>query len=72
MFDEPVRLLTDELTLPAPDALRLVIADGQDDTWASIRFGEDWAAVAELLPRLDDSTTRVVVYNAIRDAVRDS
>ena len=32
----------------------------------------DWAAVAELLPRLSDSTTRVVVYNAIRDAVRDS
>ena len=72
VLDEPVRLLADELTLPAPDTLRLVIADGQDDTWAKIRFGEDWAAVAELLPGLSDSTTRVVVYNAIRDAVRDS
>jgi aminopeptidase N len=72
VLDRPVRLLTDELTLPAMPELRLVVADGQDDTWAKIRFGDDWAGVAELLPRLSDSTTRVVVYNAVRDAVRDS
>ncbi|MFL6163059.1 MAG: aminopeptidase N [Jatrophihabitantaceae bacterium] len=72
VLDQPVRLLSDELTLPASTDLRLVVADGQDDTWAKIRFGDDWAAVAGLLPRLADNGTRVVVYNAIRDAVRDS
>jgi aminopeptidase N len=72
VLDEPVRLLAEELALPAKDELRLIVADGEDETWAKVRFGGQWAAVAELLPQLPESTTRVVVYNAIRDAVRDS
>ncbi len=72
VLDEPVRLLADELAVPAPVELSLAVVDGQDDTWAKVRFGGRWAQVAELLPRLPGSTTRVVVYNAIRDAVRDS
>jgi len=72
VLDEPVRLLADELAVPTPVELSLVVVDGQDDTWAKVRFGGRWPTVAELLPRLPESTTRVVVYNAIRDAVRDS
>jgi len=53
--------------------LRLVVADSADDSWAKIRFGSaGWQPVAELLPRIASAPTRVVLYNAIRDAVRDA
>ena len=51
----------------------LVLPDRYDDTWAKIRFGPDgWSRVAEVLPALADETATVVIYNAIRDAVRDA
>jgi len=71
VLDQPLRVEADESSLEAGHAVRLAVVDADDNTWAKIRFGEDWTAVAELLPRLPDSTTRVVVCNAIRDAVRD-
>ena len=53
--------------------LRLVVADSADDSWAKIRFGAaGWQPVAELLPRIAAAPTRVVLYNTIRDAVRDA
>jgi aminopeptidase N len=56
-----------------PGALRLVVADSADDSWAKVRFGAaGWQPVAELLPRIAAAPTRVVIYNAIRDAVRDA
>jgi len=59
------------ITVPA-DAL-LVVPDLHDDTWAKIRFGPDgWSRVAEALPRIIDEQPAVVIYNAIRDSVRDA
>ena len=59
------------ITVPA-DAL-LVIPDLHDDTWAKIRFGPDgWSRVAAALPGITDERAAVVIYNAIRDAVRDA
>jgi aminopeptidase N len=59
------------VTLPTGTAL--VLPDRYDDTWAKIRFGPDgWVRVAEVLPALADETATVVIYNAIRDAVRDA
>ncbi|MDQ1743733.1 MAG: aminopeptidase, partial [Pseudonocardiales bacterium] len=53
--------------------LALVVADSSDDSWAKIRFGvAGWSAVADLLPRIEAAPTRVVLYNAVRDAVRDA
>ncbi|HEX8094627.1 aminopeptidase N [Jatrophihabitans sp.] len=53
--------------------LRLVVADSADDSWAKIRFGTaGWQPVADLLPRITAAPTRVVLYNAVRDAVRDA
>jgi aminopeptidase N len=53
--------------------LALVVADSADDSWAKIRFGTaGWQPVAELLPRIAEAPTRVVLYNAVRDAVRDA
>ena len=54
------------------DAL-LVIPDLHDDTWAKIRFGPDgWSRVAAALPAMTDEQAVVVIYNAIRNAVRDA
>ena len=59
------------ITVPA-DAL-LVIPDLCDDTWAKVRFGPDgWSQVAAALPGITDELAAVVIYNAIRDAVRDA
>ena len=56
-----------------PAATALVLPDLRDATWAKIRFGlQDWSGVAAVLPTLADETASVVIYNAIRDAVRDA
>ncbi|MDQ2838903.1 MAG: aminopeptidase N [Actinomycetota bacterium] len=72
VLDESVRLVDELVSLPAADSIRLVVADSLDQTWAKVRFGPDgWHAVAEVLPRIEQDLTRVVIYNAIRDGVRD-
>jgi aminopeptidase N len=77
-LDERITLEGDEVPVlpaagPVRQALRLVVADAADDSWAKIRFGTaGWSAVAELLPRITTAPTRVVLYNAVRDAVRDA
>ena len=58
------------VTVPAETVL--VIPDLLDASWAKIRFGPGgWSKVAAVLPLLDAEQPSVVVYNAIRDAVRD-
>jgi aminopeptidase N len=64
--DAPIRL-----SVPADTTL--VVPDLRDATWAKIRFGpQSWSGVAAVLPTLTDETATVVIYNAIRDAVRDA
>ncbi|HWI00365.1 MAG TPA: aminopeptidase N [Propionibacteriaceae bacterium] len=59
------------ITVPADASL--VIPDLHDDTWAKIRFGPDgWSRVAAVLPGIADEQVAVVMYNAVRDAVRDA
>jgi aminopeptidase N len=74
-LEEQVTLHDDAVRVSQNGAgpLRLVVADSADDSWAKIRFGTaGWQPVAELLPRIAAAPTRVVLYNAIRDAVRDA
>jgi aminopeptidase N len=71
VLDEPITITEDLVMLDSAQPVRLVVADGADDTWAKIRTG-DWSAVHELLPLISDDATRVVLYNSIRDAVRDA
>ncbi len=73
-LEEQVTLHGDEVAAGRADGpLRLVVADSGDDSWAKIRFGAaGWPAVGELLPRIEAAPARVVLYNAIRDAVRDA
>jgi aminopeptidase N len=72
LLDRPSRLTGDRLSVPGRPGAALVVADSQDETWARIRFGGNWDQVAQVLPRLADGLTRVVVINAVRDAVRNS
>ncbi|HJQ02534.1 MAG TPA: aminopeptidase N [Jatrophihabitans sp.] len=75
LLDEQVRLAGEPVRLPVPTGLRLAVADSLDQTWAKIRFaaadGSGWELLADLLPRISQNQTRVVLYNAIRDEVRD-
>ena len=51
----------------------LVVPDAGDDTWAKIRFGDDgWRLLPAILAGSPPEPTRVVLHNAIRDAVRDA
>ena len=69
LHGDRVRVGADQAAGP----LALVVADSCDDSWAKIRFGAaGWQPVADLLPRIEAAPTRVVLYNAVRDAVRDA
>ncbi len=71
--ERPVALDGIPVSMPVSGPVRLAVPDSADDTWAKIRFGGgDWAPVAELLPRIANPLTRVVLHNSIRDAVRDA
>ncbi|HEY2043193.1 MAG TPA: aminopeptidase N [Jatrophihabitans sp.] len=72
VFRHPGHLVDDELRFAAePSAL--VVADGTDDSWAKVRPGPDgWNVVRAVLPTLSVQSSRVVLYNAVRDAVRDA
>jgi aminopeptidase N len=54
-----------------PSGTALVVPDAADSSWARIRFG-DWSSALATLPLLSDSASRVVVLNAVRDAVRSA
>jgi aminopeptidase N len=73
VLDQPVTLLEDEVRLVAPASVQLVVADGADDTWAKVRVGrQGWGEVARILPVMTNQASRVVLYNAVRDAMRDA
>ena len=73
LVESPTITLTDApvaVTLPTTTAL--VVPDAHDQSWAKIRFGPaGWPQLAEVLPQIIDPSVQVVVYNAIRDAVRN-
>ncbi|HET9872414.1 MAG TPA: aminopeptidase N [Propionibacteriaceae bacterium] len=71
VFSIPVKIGAKPVTVPAPTAAAVVLPDATDDTWASIRPG-DWDAALRLLPVLRDPAPRVVLLNAVRDAVRNA
>jgi aminopeptidase N len=52
----------------------LVVPDAGDDTWAKIRFAGDdcWSLIPAVMAGHPLAPTRVVIFNAIRDAVRDA
>jgi aminopeptidase N len=69
------RVTLDSVDVPVavPDDAVLLVPDATDATWAKVRFGEQgWSRVAEVLPKVAEPPVLVVIYNAIRDAVRDA
>ncbi|HEY0618712.1 MAG TPA: aminopeptidase N [Kribbella sp.] len=52
---------------------QVVVPDAKDDTWAKVRLDQtSLANLPEILPKLEDSTTRAVIWNSIRDATADA
>ncbi|MGX7679493.1 aminopeptidase N [Jatrophihabitans sp. DSM 45814] len=76
VFNEPVAIVAngpEPLRLETGRPVTLAVADSIDETWAKIRFGENnWPAVRSVLAKIENPLTRVVVFNAIRDSVRDA
>ncbi|MEU0093605.1 aminopeptidase N [Kribbella sp. NPDC006257] len=51
----------------------VVVPDAKDDTWAKLRLDEtSLANLATVLPKIEDGTTRAVIWNSLRDAVADA
>ena len=80
-FDRAGRLLArtpalvgdQPVPVPVPAGTALVVPDSTDQTWARLRLGpQEWSTLGEVLPQLGDATTRVVLFNAVRDAVRNA
>jgi len=69
---QQITLTDDRVTLQLGSAETILVPDADDDTWAKIRVGLDWEEVGSLLPRIEQPATRVVLVNAIRDAVRNA
>ena len=60
------------VSVDVPSAAAIVVPDAADETWAKIRFGAaSWTRVVETAKEIAIAPTRVVVANALRDAVRD-
>ncbi|QDP97856.1 aminopeptidase N [Microlunatus elymi] len=56
-----------------PDGAVAMVPDAHDETWAKIRFeSADWSALTARLSRISDPRTRVVIFNSLRDQVRDA
>lgn len=73
LHGQPLNLAARPVSIAAPAGSVLAVADADDETWAKVRFGSNgWAALAPALPGIKNRLTRVVAYNAIRDAVRDA
>ena len=71
---DPVRVgAHGSAAVPVATPAVLVTPDATDLAWAKVRFGPDgWDRVLTALPGLRDETASVVVWNAVRDAVRDA
>ena len=70
--ERPVALELPE-QLGRPRRPGLVVPDAGDDSWAKIRLGPGgWDRLPSLLPGIERQDTRVVLINAVRDAVRDA
>ena len=71
LMDSPLSIGCVPARMPVPADTRLVVADGNDDTWARASFGgHDWHTIGRVLPGIKHPASRVVIYNAIRDSVR--
>ena len=70
----PLLVAADPVPVPVPAAeLALLVPDAGDESWARVRFGPDgWRQLPAVLHRRSDPAVRVVLVNAVRDAVRSA
>jgi aminopeptidase N len=71
----PQRVLVDaeSARVDRPDEAVAMIADAFDETWAKIRFEPgDWQQISNLVGRISEPGSRVVVWNSLVDQIRDA
>lgn len=69
----PVLLDGDQVDVELDPALNVIVPDAADDTWAKIRLdAESLANLPAVLPRIENDTTRAVIWNSIRDSTADA
>ena len=69
------RVVVGDLGQPVPssDTAVALVPDALDETWAKIRFEpQDWAALTTSVSKIKNSGTRVMIWNSLRDQVRDA
>ena len=68
----PVTIGDHGVPIARHDAAVAVIPDLQDETWAKVRFtGQDWSNISRIVSDIDEPSARVVIWNSLRDQVRD-
>ncbi|WP_230207619.1 ERAP1-like C-terminal domain-containing protein [Microlunatus sp. Gsoil 973] len=73
MAEQSVVLTSDPVSYQRPAGAVAVIPDAYDETWAKVRFDPtDWQQLASLVSRITEPGSRVVVWNSVRDQVRDA
>jgi aminopeptidase N len=71
--EQSVVLTSDPVSYQRPAGAVAVIPDAYDETWAKVRFDPtDWQQLASLVSRITEPGSRVVVWNSVRDQVRDA
>ncbi len=68
-----IKLAGQPVGVDVPADVALLIPDAGDETWAKVRFGPvDWDVLETVLCHLNDPAARVVIYNSVRDSVRNA
>jgi aminopeptidase N len=68
-----VLLDQDHIDVDLDPQYAVIVPDAADDTWAKIRLDEtSLANLPAVLPKIEDGTTRAVIWNSIRDSTADA
>ncbi|MBO0810805.1 MAG: aminopeptidase N [Microlunatus sp.] len=71
--EQPVIVAGEPVGYQRPDDAVAVIPDAYDDTWSKLRFEPaDWQALHGLVSSIREPGSRVVVWNSLRDQLRDA
>ncbi len=69
----PVVIGDQTVPVQRPAGVVAVVPDAADETWAKIRFtARDWDWIAGHAGRISSADSRVVIWNSLRDQVRDA
>jgi aminopeptidase N len=70
---QPVIVAGDPVPIRRPEDAVAIVPDVYDETWAKLRFApSDWQRLASGVGRIVEPSTRVAIWNSMRDQLRDA